>query len=193
MLGTLLEKIFQKIFHAAKHNPCTRNQPLMQNETQAVEMFRRFASKIHSWSKLKHQWSHITSTAGKTAMAVLCPTLLSLHYPLQPQCRKKAQQADTWFCCFQTGICGPTFRHISWGVKQLYFSKLWRFVSEDMRIHSSSFQDMLIQNSSWPRAALLAKPCVCVDLNIVFTAGRNFSWKQCFSSMVFVPLHNEVV
>lgn len=147
----------------------------MPNEAQAIKRFRRFASKIQSWSKLQHQWS--TSIAGRTAaMTMLCPTLLSLHCTLEPQCRERAQQPDTWFY-FQTGIRGPTFRHISWHVKHLHFSKLWHLVSEGMRIHSASFQDTLIQNSWWPTTALLPKPCVCVDLNIVFTAGRNFSWK----------------
>lgn len=90
-LGALLENIFQFNFTQQNLVPALQNQPLMQNETQAIEMIRRFASEVQFWSELKHWWRHIISITGRTAvMVILCPRFTLLHYALQPQCREKA-------------------------------------------------------------------------------------------------------
>lgn len=46
-LGALLENIFHFNFTQQNLVPALQNQPLMQNETPAIEMVRRFASEVH--------------------------------------------------------------------------------------------------------------------------------------------------
>lgn len=168
------------------------------------EHFSAPALKIIPWCKMKHRqwrWSgdlhqKYTPIQTKTPVgphhkhcwqdccngcALSHTVVTSLHTTASMQ--RKGTTGWHMVLRFQTGMWGPTFRHISWGVKHLYFSKLWQFVSGGMRIHSASFQDTLIRSSWWPRAALLPKLlCLCWFKHCFYC------WKKFFLKVV-LQLH----